>query len=164
MKNREKGNIPGFSNYYISRTGKLYSKFTGSWKLVKPAMKDNGYLSNSLVGDDGKRKNFYRHRLVVSTYIPNPNHYPQVCHKDNDPENNRVSNLYWGTAKMNMGQCIEDKRFYFVGKERERKVNVELLISRYIEGIPRKDILEEFGISVGVLYKILRYNNIKLRK
>lgn len=54
MKNREKGNIPGFSNYYISRTGKLYSKFTGSWKLVKPAMKDNGYLSNSLVGDGGK--------------------------------------------------------------------------------------------------------------
>lgn len=164
MKNREKGNIPGFSNYYISSTGKLYSKFTGNWRLVKPAMKDNGYLSNSLVGDDGKRKNFYRHRLVASTYIPNPNHYPQVCHKDNDPENNRVSNLYWGTAKMNMGQCIEDKRFYFVGKERERKVNVELLISRYIEGIPRKDILEEFGISVGVLYKILRYNNIKLRK
>lgn len=164
MKNREKGNIPGFSNYYISRTGKLYSKFTGNWRLVKPAMKDNGYLSNSLVGDDGKRKNFYRHGLVASTYIPNPNHYPQVCHKDNDPENNRVSNLYWGTAKMNMGQCIEDKRFYFVGKERERKVNVELLISRYIEGIPRKDILEEFGISVGVLYKILRYNNIKLRK
>lgn len=96
MKNLEKGNIPGFSNYYISRTGKLYSKFTGNWRLVKPAMKD--------------------------------------------------------------------KRFYSVGKERERKVNVELLISRYIEGIPRKDILEEFGISVGVLYKILRYNNIKLRK
>lgn len=42
MKNREKGNIP----YYISRTGKLYSKFTGNWRLVKPAMKDNGYLSN----------------------------------------------------------------------------------------------------------------------
>ena len=162
--NREKGNIPGFSNYYISRTGKLYSKFTGSWKLVKPAMKDNGYLSNSLVGDGGKRKNFYRHRLVASIYIPNPNNYPQVCHKNNNPEDNRVGNLYWGTAKMNMGQCIEDKRFYFVGKERERKVNVELLISRYIEGIPRKDILEEFGISTGVLYKILRYNNIKLRK
>lgn len=65
---------------------------------------------------------------------------------------------------MNIGQCIEDKRFYFVGKERERKVNVELLISRYIQGIPRKDILKEFGISTGVLYKILRYNNIKLRK
>ena len=65
---------------------------------------------------------------------------------------------------MNIGQCIEDKRFYFVGKERELKVNVELLISRYIEGTPRKDILEEFGISTGVLYKILRYNNIKLRK
>lgn len=74
MKNREKGNIPGFSNYYISRTGKLYSKFTGNWRLVKPAMKNNGYLSNSIIGDNGKRRNFYRHRLVASTYIPNPNH------------------------------------------------------------------------------------------
>lgn len=44
------------------------------------------------------------------------------------------------------------------------RTGIELLISRYIEGIPRKDILEEFGISTGVLYKILRYNNIKLRK
>ena len=66
MKNREKGNIPGFSNYYISRTGKLYSKFTGNWRLVKPAMKNNGYLSNSIIGDNGKRRNFYRHRLVAS--------------------------------------------------------------------------------------------------
>lgn len=65
---------------------------------------------------------------------------------------------------MNMGQCIEDKRFYFVGKERERRVNVELLISRYVYGTPRRDILKEFSISTGVLYKILRYNNIKLRK
>lgn len=163
MRNRE-SNIPGFSNYYISRTGKLYSKFTGNWRLVKPARKDNGYLSNSLVGDNGKRKNFYRHRLVAIIYINNPNNYPQVCHKDNNPTNNRVNNLYWGTAKMNMNQCIEDERFYFVGKERERKVNVGLLISKYVRGEPRKDILKEFGISTGVLYKILHYNNIKLRK
>ncbi len=95
MKNREKGNIPGFSNYYISRTGKLYSKFTGSWKLVKPAMKDNGYLSNSLVGDDGKRKNFYRHRLVASTYIPNPNHYKYIRYKNGNLKDWRIENLYW---------------------------------------------------------------------
>lgn len=164
MKNREKGNIPGFSNYYISRRGKLYSKFTGNWKLVKPVMKSTGYLSNSLVGDDGKRKNLYRHRLVALVYLPNPNYYSQVCHKDNNPLNNNVNNLYWGTAEMNMKQCIYDKRFYFVGKERERKIDTESLISKYREGIPRKDILKKFSISVGVLYKILKYNHIKLRR
>lgn len=163
MKNREKGNISGFSNYYISRRGKLYSKFTGNWKLVKPVMKNTGYLSNSLVGDDGKRRNLYRHRLVALIYLPNPNNYSQVCHKDNNPKNNRVSNLYWGTAEMTMRQCIHDKLFYFVSKEGERKIDIELLISKYKEGIPRKCILKEFGISTGVLYKVLRYNNIKLR-
>lgn len=43
-------------------------------------------------------------------YIPNPNNYPNVCHKDNNPQNNRASNLYWGTQKMNMSQASQDGR------------------------------------------------------
>lgn len=166
MKRKYISNMPieGFSKYHICKNGRLYSIHSGTWRLIKPVAKSTGYISNNLISDSGKRANLYRHRLVAEVYLPNDNHTLVVCHKNNNPEDNRVGNLYWGTAKMNMGQCIEDKRFYFVGKERERKVNVELLISRYIEGIPRKDILEEFGISTGVLYKILRYNNIKLRK
>ena len=43
--------------------------------------------------------------------IPNPLNKPCVCHKDNNPLNNRVSNLYWGTYSENMQQCIRDGRF-----------------------------------------------------
>lgn len=165
MKIRE-GNIQGFSRYYITKSGKLYSNWRGKWNFIKPVMKDNGYISNNLVGDDGKRYNLYRHRLVAMVWIPNPNpnRLSQVCHKDNNPLNNRVENLYWGTPKDNMGQCIRDGRFYFVGKERERSIDSLRLIRFYKQGKSRKEILDEFGISLGVYYKILKINNVKLRR
>ena len=51
--------------------------------------------------------------MVAEAYIPNPDNKPCVCHKDNNPLNNRVSNLYWGTYSENMQQCIRDGRFHF---------------------------------------------------
>jgi hypothetical protein len=33
-----------------------------------------------------------------------------VCHFDNNPANNRVENLYWGTNAMNAKQCTADGR------------------------------------------------------
>ena len=49
-------------------------------------------------------------RLVALAYIPNPNNYPIVCHKDNVVTHNWYKNLYWATQKDNMQQCIRDGR------------------------------------------------------
>lgn len=163
MKNLE-SNITGFSRYHISKLGTLYSNWSGRWKVVKPVIKNTGYVSNNLKGDDGNRYNLYRHRLVAMVYISNPGNLPQVCHRDNNPTNNHVNNLYWGTPKANIKQCINDHRFYFVGKERRVNIDVKSLIEFYELGIPRKEILDKFGISVGFLYKILKANHVKLRK
>lgn len=159
-----KSNIPNFSHYYIAKDGQLYSDWKGNWRVVKPAKKSNGYMSNSLVSDSGKRYNRYRHRLVAEAYLPNPLQLPQVCHKNNNPSDNRLSNLYWGTAFDNMGQCVKDGRFYFIGKTRERKVDTKSLIQDYQRGVPRKDILNKYSISTGLLYKIIKGAKIELRK
>lgn len=56
-----------------------------------------------------KRVRIQASRLVAMAWIPNPENKPFVCHKDNVPTNNHYKNLYWGTQKENMEQCIKDK-------------------------------------------------------
>lgn len=41
------------------------------------------------------------HRLVAQAFIPNPNNYPCVNHKDENPSNNCYINLEWCTYKYN---------------------------------------------------------------
>lgn len=60
-----------------------------------------GYRMLSL-SKDGKTKQFFVHRLVAEAFVPNPNNYPMVNHKDEDKTNNNSSNLEWCTAKYNM--------------------------------------------------------------
>lgn len=40
------------------------------------------------------------HRLVVETYINNPNNYKYVMHIDGKNDNNRVDNLKWSSMKQ----------------------------------------------------------------
>lgn len=46
---------------------------------------------------DNKPKRMYVHRLVAEHYIPNPNGYDIVDHKDHNKLNNHVTNLIWTT-------------------------------------------------------------------
>lgn len=108
----KKDNIPGLEGYYISRLGTLWSRYHKSgklthseWHKVKPNHNQKGYLFVQKKG-----KCWYLHRLVALAWIPNPNNYPIACHKDNVVTHNWYKNLYWGTQKDNMQQCIRDGR------------------------------------------------------
>lgn len=48
------------------------------------------------------RKSYQVHRLVAEAFLPNPNNYPIVNHKDENPLNNCVDNLEWCTQKHNV--------------------------------------------------------------
>ena len=43
----------------------------------------------------GKVKTITFAQAIARAYIPNPNGYKYVCHKDGDNQNNSVQNLYW---------------------------------------------------------------------
>lgn len=57
--------------------------------------------------DGGKQKHAYIHRLVAAAFVPNPNGYPQVNHKDGNTRNNAASNLEWVTARMNIRHAYD---------------------------------------------------------
>ncbi|MBR3164001.1 HNH endonuclease [Candidatus Saccharibacteria bacterium] len=77
-------------------------------KILKPYVGKGGYLYVSLV-----IKREYVHRLVAMAFIPNPDNLPQVNHKDENKQNNIVSNLEWCTQKYNLK--------YGTGQERRHK-------------------------------------------
>jgi hypothetical protein len=60
---------------------------------------------------DNKVEQAYIHRLVAENYLSNPNNYPVVMHMDDDPSNNHVSNLQWGTQKMNSKDMVAKGRW-----------------------------------------------------
>ena len=47
------------------------------------------------------------HRMVAMCFVPNPNNYPQVNHKDGNKQNNHCDNLEWVTNDMNMKHAVE---------------------------------------------------------
>lgn len=82
-------------------------------RILKPGHTNDGYAFVNLVNANGKYKPYYIHRLVALAFIPNPNNYPVVNHKDENPSNNTVWNLEWCTYEYNSN--------YGTAKERAAK-------------------------------------------
>ena len=102
--------IEGYPNYEISNMGNVRR---GKRKLKNLLHKKTGYNMVCLYNESGCRR-FNIHRLVAEAFIPNPNNYPVVNHKDENKQNNMVwvnedgsidydkSNLEWCTQSYNI--------------------------------------------------------------
>lgn len=77
-------------------------------KVLKTGTSKDGYLQVTL-SQSNKCKHAFIHRLVAQAFIPNPYHYPEVNHKDENKSNNCVSNLEWCNRKYNVnyGTCLK---------------------------------------------------------
>lgn len=67
---------------------------------LKPGIGKNGYPL-VVLSRGGKTKSRYVHWLVATTFIPNPNKFRCINHKDETRNNNHVDNLEWCTYAYN---------------------------------------------------------------
>lgn len=98
--------------YEVSNLGRVRSlsyNGTGEIKFLKQSTNKRGYKRVGLC-KDGKTKHYYVHRLVAMTFIPNPNNYKEVNHKDEKPSNNDVKNLEWCDTKYNNNYGTRGKK------------------------------------------------------
>ena len=97
-------------DYGIDTDGNIFSYKSNKYLKSFKTGSDLKYLKVSLC-INGIPKNYYIHRLVAQTFIPNPNNYEQINHKDENSFNNNVNNLEWCTAKYNCNYGTRIKRF-----------------------------------------------------
>ena len=93
--------IVGYEGMYkVSNLGNVMSFWGKTPKLLKPAKAGKGYLV-VLLSNNKYIKQFYLHRLVAQAFLPNPNNYPIINHKDENKLNNNVENLEWCSYQYN---------------------------------------------------------------
>lgn len=151
----KKDNITGYPNFYVSKRGRVWKRIRdGTWKELRYIKNPTrGYLYVSLSG-----KHFRLNRLVAMVYIPNPENKAYVCHKDNNPCNNHIDNLYWGTPSENTQQCIRDGRGYIGDKNPRAKVkNIdrEIIRRKFTLGSTINELTKEYNLSRSAIRKIL---------
>ena len=94
---------------YISPSGKIYKDYGNNMFYPKTNFinKNNGYLYASITYPEGQKQRRV-HILVAEVYLPNPNNYPIVLHKNNDKSNPSVNNLEWNTISTNTKNAYKD--------------------------------------------------------
>lgn len=119
--------IPGFSNYLISRDGRLRSNSTAKelkWGKTKPIPEKRitgGYAVANLLDDVGNKRPGRRHRLLLMTFTDYNFHPAErwVNHRNGIPGDDRLDNLEWVTPSENV------KHAYDQGLHSEKVVPVD---------------------------------------
>lgn len=111
------------------KQGAIFKKGT----ILKP-MEYKGYQYVFLCKDN-KQRSIKIHRLVAKAFLHNPDKLPEVNHKDENKQNNRVDNLEWCNHKYNMnyGTWIDRRRDNFDYSYCYKRVNQYDLNGNFIK-------------------------------
>lgn len=142
---------------YVTHDGRLLSKRSG--EFYNPPLDKRGYPKITIRsgGRRGKVHTARVHRLVATTFIPNPDNLYSVNHKDGIKTNNSVDNLEWMSSDDNVRHGYANDLYSNVKsflvmfpdgsilpRKNTRKVAVELGMS------PRKLELHLKSVNVGM--------------
>ena len=137
--------------------------------LLKQRKQQMGYLQVCLK-DSGRKEWWYVHRLVATAFIPKSAllaNAKVVMHLDDNPLNNNLTNLQWGTQKMNIQSADFSNRDY--SKRSKKKYRIEDVKKVFLQNVNEwsgkrsellKKIAEELGISYAYVNLIV-YSNLR---
>jgi hypothetical protein len=101
--------VPGWPNYFVCPDGRVHSIHRRRWGVLAVQRCRAGYQKVCLWRKQ-ERWPVRVHTLVAHVFIgPRPDGM-YVCHKDDNPENNHISNLYYGTPAENARDRENNRR------------------------------------------------------
>lgn len=113
----------GIPGYMVSNCGRVWSEKTQKFLKLKP-LDDHGHKGVCL---STPKKKFYRyiHRLEANAFMPNPHNLPVVRHLDDDPDNNFIDNLAWGTQRENVLDALSNGKTFRSSPEVRKRIALE---------------------------------------
>lgn len=154
LKNERWKDIFGYDGMYqVSDLGRVRSRYSGEWKVLRPGKTGSGYLCVILC-KHGKQNKFLVHRLVASYFVENDNIFnTEINHINEIKTDNRASNLEWCDRRYNMNyNGLYWRRKGSVRRKIEKQYDNELSIKQNLE------IFREKGIECSY------YTVVNLRK
>ncbi len=111
------------------------------------------------------KKNCYMHKLVAQIFIPNPNNYKVVMHRDDIKSNYSINNLEWGTHKKNNNDAFYRGRITkSVGsKSSMAKINESMALDIFNTNGKGYKLAKKYNISYTAIYNIkngLTWNHV----
>lgn len=145
--------------YFVSNLGRFKN---GYGRILSFHPHKKGYLMVQIPLPERHGARWQAHRLVAKAFLPNPNNYPQVNHKNTIKTDNRVDNLEWCTNAFNMKHAIENNLYPEALKGEKNKcahlTNKQASEIRSIKlrkgphaSITRKMIAEMYGVTEHVI-------------
>lgn len=129
--------IEGYEGFYeISNLGRVKSlrrietRKNGTTYPVKESIiaqhADKKGYCRARLRKPGSTKTLLVHRLVAAAFIPNPNGYKEINHKDECKGNNRADNLEWCDRKYNI--------HYGTGRKRQAELQSKKVYQYTMDG------------------------------
>ena len=97
----------GFPGYLVSNHGRVFSD--RSKKYLRPQPAGRGHLRVSF-RREGETVLMLLHRVVLMAFVGPCPEGQEGLHYDDDPTNNRLGNLRWGTRRENRQDAIRNER------------------------------------------------------
>lgn len=98
-----------YPNYSIAHSPPRLLRLVGGKYLVckqTPNSKKDNYWTCTVRDKTGKSVKSSMHRLLMQTFVPNPENKAHVNHIDGDKSNNCLTNIEWATPKENAQHAI----------------------------------------------------------
>lgn len=147
--------------YQVSNTGKIRSFKNGRWwiwnsKILSPWKIKSNYLF-VVLSLNWNTKQILVHRLVWQSFLwlDINNKKIFVCHKDDNPLNNNVNNLFLWTQSDNMQDCISKWRrwgYFKLNKDKVKEIKIALRLKKKTQ----KELSIEYNIDASVISDINR--------
>jgi len=161
--------IPEFQNYAVGSDGSVWSRKTrgpqinfGPWRLLKQYEDEDqgrGNLPYFRVGLSNIRVYFYRVHTLVLTVFKGPSPSPELIarHENGNCQDNRASNLFWGTRIENAADKLRHGTDQRGERSRSHLTENDVRRIRSLEGVQTaKNVAAAYGVNPGCIYGIWR--------